>query len=123
MPELRRLGLQDRIEVYIDGGVRRGTDILKALCLGAKGVGIGRPFLYAMSAYGLPGVDRAMSLLHDELEMNMRLIGCNSMDQLGPEFVDTTGLRMHTTGVPSDTLGLGVYDPLRGPAESRVAKL
>jgi L-lactate dehydrogenase (cytochrome) len=63
MPELRRLGLQDRIEVYIDGGVRRATDIIKAVCLGAKGVGIGRPFLYAMSAYGLPGVDRAMQLL------------------------------------------------------------
>lgn len=123
MPELRRLGLQDRIEIYIDGGVRRGTDILKALCLGAKGVGIGRPFLYAMSAYGLPGVDRAMCLLRDELEMNMRLIGCNSMDQLGPEFVDTRGLNVHSSGVPSDTLGVGVYDPLRGPVESRVAKL
>jgi L-lactate dehydrogenase (cytochrome) len=63
MPELRRLGLQDKIEIYIDGGVRRATDIIKAVCLGAKGVGIGRPFLYAMSAYGLPGVDRAMQLL------------------------------------------------------------
>ncbi|OAX79816.1 hypothetical protein ACJ72_05862 [Emergomyces africanus] len=66
MPELRRRGWQDRIEVYIDGGVRRATDILKALCLGAKGVGIGRPFLYAMSAYGVPGVERAMQLLKDE---------------------------------------------------------
>jgi L-lactate dehydrogenase (cytochrome) len=63
MPELRRLGLQDKIEIYIDGGIRRATDIIKAVCLGAKGVGIGRPFLYAMSAYGLPGVDRAMQLL------------------------------------------------------------
>ncbi|KAK5128634.1 hypothetical protein LTR08_003955 [Meristemomyces frigidus] len=117
MPELRRLGLQDKIEVYIDGGVRRATDIIKALCLGATGVGIGRPFLYAMSAYGLPGVDRAMQLLKDEMEMNMRLIGCNSIDQLSPEFVDTRGLSMHTTGVPSDTLGLTVYDPLVGPQE------
>lgn len=118
MPELRRLGLQDQIEVYIDGGIRRATDIIKALCLGAKGCGIGRPFLYAMSAYGLPGVDRAMQLLKDEMEMNMRLIGCNSVDQLGPEFVDTRGLSMHATGVPSDTLGLTVYDPLAGPKES-----
>lgn len=67
MPEIRRLGLQDRLEtfeIYIDGGIRRATDIIKALCLGAKGVGIGRPFLYAMSAYGLPGVDRAMRKSH-----------------------------------------------------------
>jgi len=117
MPELRRLGLDNKIEIYIDGGVRRATDILKALCLGATGVGIGRPFLYAMSAYGLPGVDRAMQLLKDEMEMNMRLIGCNSVDQLTPELVDTRGLSMHTTGVPSDTLGLAIYDPLAGPKE------
>ncbi|KAG8631684.1 hypothetical protein KVT40_000824 [Elsinoe batatas] len=116
-PELRRLGLEDRIELYIDGGVRRATDIIKALCLGAKGVGIGRPFLYAMSAYGLPGVDRAMQLLKDEFEMNMRLIGANSIDQLTPDMVDTRAIANHATTVPSDTLGLGVYDPLVHPAE------
>ncbi len=115
MPELRRLGLQDQIEIYIDGGIRRATDIIKALCLGAKGVGIGRPFLYAMSSYGLDGVDRAMQLLKDEMEMNMRLIGCTSIDQLGPEFVDTRALSMHTTGVPQDVLGANVYMPLTGP--------
>jgi L-lactate dehydrogenase (cytochrome) len=115
MPELRRLGLQNQIEIYVDGGIRRATDIIKALCLGAKGVGIGRPFLYAMSAYGLEGVDRAMQLLKDEMEMNMRLIGCTRVDQLGPEFVDTRGLSMHTTGVPQDTLGAMVYDPLVVP--------
>lgn len=115
MPVLRERGWQDRIEVYIDGGVRRATDIIKALCLGAKGVGIGRPFLYAMSAYGLPGVDRAMQLLKDEMEMNMRLIGAASVSELNSTLVDTRGLSMHTTGVPSDTLGLNVYDPLVGP--------
>lgn len=117
MPELRRLGLENKIEIFVDGGIRRATDIIKALCLGAKGVGIGRPFLYAMSAYGLPGVDRAMQLLKDEMEMNMRLIGCSSVDQLGPDLVDTRGLSMHSTGVPADTLGLTVYDPLAGPRE------
>jgi len=115
MPELRRLGLQDQLEIYVDGGIRRATDIIKALCLGAKGVGIGRPFLYAMSSYGFEGVDRAMQLLKDEMEMNMRLIGCTRVDQLGPEFVDTRGLSMHTTGVPQDTLGVTVYDPLVVP--------
>ena len=115
MPELRRLGLQDEIDIFVDGGIRRATDIIKALCLGAKGVGIGRPFLFAMSAYGLPGVDRAMQLLKDEMEMNMRLIGCTRVDQLGPEFVDTRGLSMHVAGVPSDTLGTNAYDPLSQP--------
>ncbi|CAG8982946.1 hypothetical protein HYALB_00003524 [Hymenoscyphus albidus] len=117
MPVLRERGWEDRIEIYIDGGVRRATDIIKALCLGAKGVGIGRPFLYAMSAYGPPGLDRAMQLLKDEMEMNMRLIGCNSVDQLNPTLVDTRGLSMHTTNVPVDNLGMAVYDPLINPRE------
>lgn len=104
MPVLRERGWENRIEIYVDGGVRRATDIIKALCLGAKGVGIGRPFLYAMSAYGLPGVDRAIQLLKDEMEMNMRLIGCNRVEELNPTMVDTRGLSMHTTGVPIDTL-------------------
>ena len=60
MPVLRERNLQNSLEIFVDGGVRRATDIIKALCLGATGVGIGRPFLFAMSAYGLPGVDRAM---------------------------------------------------------------
>ena len=104
MPVLRERGWENRIEIFIDGGARRATDIIKALCLGAKGVGIGRPFLYAMSAYGLPGVDRAMQLLRDELEMDMRLIGCTSLDQLNPTLIDTRGLSMHTTSVPADNL-------------------
>ena len=117
MPVLRERGLENRLEIYIDGGVRRATDIIKAVCLGAKGVGIGRPFLYAMSAYGLPGVDRAMQLLKDEMEMNMRLIGAASIKELHPGMVDTRGLSMHSNHVPADTLGLNVYDPLSGPKE------
>ena len=85
MPVLREKNLQDKLEIYIDGGIRRATDIIKALCLGAKGVGIGRPFLFAMSAYGLPGVDRAMQLLKDEMIMNMRLIGAQKVEDLTPE--------------------------------------
>jgi len=104
MPVLRERGWENRIEIYIDGGVRRATDIIKALCLGAKGVGIGRPFLYAMSTYGLPGVDRAIQLLKDEMEMNMRLIGASSIDQLNPTLVDARGLNNHTATVPVDSL-------------------
>ena len=117
MPVLRECKWQNRIEIYIDGGIRRSTDIIKALWLGATGVGIGRPFLYAMSAYGLPGVDRAMQLLKDEMEMDMRLIGCSKVDQLNPTLVDTRGLSMHSTSVPADTLALSTYDPLANPQE------
>jgi L-lactate dehydrogenase (cytochrome) len=117
MPILREKGLQDRIEIYVDGGVRRATDILKALCLGAKGVGIGRPFIYAMSAYGFDGVDRAMQLLKDEMEMNMRLLGCTSIDQLGPELLDTRSLFNHGNGVPKDSLTSGAYERLQAPAQ------
>ncbi|CAJ2501937.1 Uu.00g047900.m01.CDS01 [Anthostomella pinea] len=116
MPVLRNLRLDRKIEVFVDGGVRRATDIIKALCLGARGVGIGRPFLYAMSAYGDEGVDRAMQLLREEMEMNMRLIGCTSVDQLNPGLVDVRNLGAHVTGVPTDNLGRKVYDPLVTPA-------
>ncbi|PLB35991.1 L-lactate dehydrogenase (cytochrome) [Aspergillus candidus] len=124
MPALRERGWDSKIEVYIDGGVRRATDILKALCLGARGVGIGRPFLYAMSAYGQPGVDKAMQLLKDEMEMNMRLIGARSIAELNPSFLDTRGLTGgHSAVVPSDTLSLRAYDPLQGPRFSEKPKL
>lgn len=124
MPILRERGWEDKIEIFIDGGIRRATDILKAICLGAKGVGIGRPFLYAMSAYGQPGVDRAMQLLKDELEMNMRLIGAQTVEDLNPSMVDVRGLvGGHSATVPSDTLSLGAYDPLQAPRFSEKAKL
>ncbi|KAJ6091543.1 hypothetical protein N7467_003512 [Penicillium canescens] len=124
MPALRERGWEKRIEVYVDGGVRRATDILKALCLGAKGVGIGRPFLFAMSAYGLEGVDRAMQLLKDEMEMNMRLIGATRVEDLNPSLLDTRGLlNGHSGFVPSDTLGLGAYDPLEAPKFNEKPKL
>ncbi|KAG5660256.1 hypothetical protein KAF25_003778 [Fusarium avenaceum] len=91
MPILRERGLHDKIEVYIDGGIRRGSDVLKALCLGARGVGIGRPFLFAMAGYGQKGVEKAIRIYKDELERNMRLIGCTSIDQLHPGLVKVLG--------------------------------
>jgi L-lactate dehydrogenase (cytochrome) len=131
MPALRQRGLENKIEIYVDGGVRRATDILKALCLGAKGVGIGRPFLFAMSAYGLPGVDRAMTLLEDEMTMSMRLIGAATIADLAPDMVDASGVANHSTLVPVDTvrcyilwvsrwlkqLNQSIYDPLTQPKE------
>jgi L-lactate dehydrogenase (cytochrome) len=119
MPVLRARGWEERI----DGGVRRATDLLKALCLGARGVGIGRPFLYAMSAYGLDGVDRAMQLLKDEMAMDMRLLGARSVADLHPGLLDARSLLAGHPTVPADTLGLAVYDPLRLPRFREHSKL
>ncbi|MEW6642022.1 MAG: alpha-hydroxy acid oxidase [Pseudomonadota bacterium] len=72
----------DRIDVMMDGGIQRGTDILKALSLGAKAVGLGRYYLYPLAAAGEAGVARALHLLRVEVERGMRLMGCRAIDQL-----------------------------------------
>ncbi|MGL5363388.1 MAG: alpha-hydroxy acid oxidase [Bosea sp. (in: a-proteobacteria)] len=73
----------DRIDVMMDGGIQRGTHVLKALSLGAKAVGLGRYYLYPLAAAGEKGVERAMNLMKAELVRDMRLMGCTSVDQLG----------------------------------------
>ncbi|CCE72700.1 Piso0_000291 [Millerozyma farinosa CBS 7064] len=112
MPILRKRNMADRMEVYVDGGVRRATDVLKAICLGAKGVGIGRPFLYAMSTYGDDGVFKAIQILKDEMIMNMRLLGVTSIDQLSPNYIDS---RVAPRFIPEDALFSSVYQPLVSP--------
>ncbi len=72
----------DKIDVIFDGGIQRGTHVLKALSLGAKAVGIGRMYLYALAAAGQNGVERALELMHTELERDMKLMGCTSIEQL-----------------------------------------
>jgi L-lactate dehydrogenase (cytochrome) len=72
----------DRIDVMMDGGIQRGTHILKALSLGAKAVGLGRYYLYPLAAAGQPGVERALGQLRAELERDMKLMGCTSISQL-----------------------------------------
>ncbi|ODV69899.1 hypothetical protein HYPBUDRAFT_151457 [Hyphopichia burtonii NRRL Y-1933] len=109
MPILKLKNCQDKLEVYVDGGVRRASDILKAICLGAKGVGIGRPFLYAMSTYGVDGVYKAMQILKDEMFMNMRLLGATKISDLNDSFVETQSVPAY---VPEDKLFGGVYEPL-----------
>ncbi|MGQ0647289.1 MAG: alpha-hydroxy acid oxidase [Gemmatimonadaceae bacterium] len=68
-----------RIPVMIDGGFRRGTDIFKALALGASAVGIGRPYLWGLAAFGQPGVEAVLTMLHRELALVMRQMGITSM--------------------------------------------
>ena len=74
----------DRIDVMIDGGIERGTHVLKALSLGAKAVGVGRYYLFALAAAGEAGVDRALGLMRAELVRDMRLMGCRSVADLSP---------------------------------------
>ncbi|KAK1770531.1 cytochrome b2 [Phialemonium atrogriseum] len=78
----------DRLEVFVDGGVARGTDVFKALCLGARAVGIGRGTLYGLN-YGEEGVRRYVEILNDELETTMRMCGITSLDQVHPGFLNT----------------------------------
>lgn len=75
----------DKIDVIMDGGIQRGTHVLKALSLGAKAVGIGRYYLYPLAAAGQPGVERALGQLKTEVERSMKLMGVTSLDQLSRE--------------------------------------
>ena len=72
----------DRIDVMMDGGVQRGTHVLKALSLGAKAVGVGRFYLFPLAAAGQAGVEQALSLMRAEIERDMKLMGCASVSQL-----------------------------------------
>ena len=78
-------------------------------------VGIGRPFLYAFSSYGQEGVEHAFKILQDEFEMNMRLLGINSLSELRPEMVDARALNVHTAPTPADNLFNSVCDSICFP--------
>ena len=79
----------DRVEVYVDGGIRRGTDVLKALALGARAVLIGRPVLWGLAVGGASGVERVLSGLTGELRLAMALCGAVNVAQLTPDLVVT----------------------------------
>ena len=72
----------DRMDVLMDGGVQRGTHVLKALSVGAKAVGVGRYYLYPLAAAGQAGVERALGLMQAEIERDMKLMGCTAIGQL-----------------------------------------
>jgi (S)-mandelate dehydrogenase len=79
--------LGDRLTVLVDGGFRRGGDVLKALALGARGVMIGRPALYGLAAGGEPGVAHALQILRTEMERTMTLLGCRAIGDLGRHLI------------------------------------
>src|SRR5438132_5954203 len=78
----------DRIEVLLDGGIRRGSDIVKALCLGARAVMVGRAYAYGLGAAGNAGVARAIEILRADLIRTLKLLGCASIAKLDRSFVD-----------------------------------
>src|SRR5262250_1511264 len=78
-----------RIPVFVDGGVRRGTDVFKALALGAKAVGIGRAFLWGLGAFGQPGVERVLEILQGELKLVMGNCGTRTVADINRSYVAT----------------------------------
>jgi (S)-mandelate dehydrogenase len=88
LPAIKR-AVGDRMTIMLDSGVRRGADIIIAMCLGAQFCFFGRPTLYGAVAGGLPGVKKAVDIFRTEIDLVMGQIGCPSLDQLGPDFLWT----------------------------------
>ena len=112
MAALRSRGADKKVDVFIDGGIRRATDIFKAVALGAKGVGVGRPVLYSLAAYGQEGVERMLQLLKDELTMCMRLMGAPTIADIEPGMIQTRNIADHFVSQARDNLLHGVYEPM-----------
>ena len=83
----------NRIPVFVDGGFRRGTDVFKALALGAKAVGVGRPFLWGLGAFGQAGVDRVIEILQGELKLAMGNCGTRTVADISRAHVATPDWR------------------------------
>ena len=81
----------DQLEVLVDGGIRRGTDVAKVIALGARACMVGRPMLYGLAAAGQAGAGRAIAILRDELELTMTLLGCTSIRELDTSYVASIG--------------------------------
>ena len=80
-----------RTEVLLDGGIRRGSDVVKALCLGARAVLVGRAYAYGLGAAGEAGVARALEILRTDVLRTLKLLGCRAVAELGPSYVELPG--------------------------------
>lgn len=89
--------VQGRVPVFLDGGVRRGTDVFKALALGASGIFIGRPVLFSLAADGEAGVRKVLQMLRDEFELTMALSGCRSLQEITRKHIVTPWDQPHIT--------------------------
>ncbi len=80
--------VKGQVEILMDGGIRRGTDIVKAICMGARAVLGGRAYAYGLSAAGEAGVARALEILRTDLERTLKLLGCHSIADLNRSYLD-----------------------------------
>ena len=104
-----------RATVLVDSGFRRGSDVVKALALGAHAVQIGRATLYGIAAHGEPGARRALDMFREEIGRVMALLGVNRIEELGPEYLlFTDNLLKPTPGRP----GLKVVDGAKAAGEN-----
>ena len=97
-------GVGGRVPVLIDSGVRRGSDIFKALALGADAVGIGRPYVWGLGAFGDEGVDKVLEIILDEFRMIMRQTRTTAINQIGSQFV----MEGRPVMMRDNSLGLGL---------------
>jgi 4-hydroxymandelate oxidase len=86
LPEILA-AVNGRIPVIVDGGFRRGTDVVKALAMGAKAVGVGRPYLWGLGAFGEEGVARVLEIMRTETKVAMQQCGVRAVSELNPNFV------------------------------------
>merc|ERR1740121_2316886 len=103
---------KEEFSVFVDGGIRRGADIFKAVALGASGIGVGRPVLYSLASYGEKGIVRMVNMLEDELLMVMRLSGTPNIESITDKHVITKNLGDHIVPLPADNLVNKTYMPL-----------
>ena len=90
LPEVIQ-AVRGRVPVIVDGGFRRGTDVFKALALGARAVGIGRPYMWGVSAFGQPGVETVLAILRREFNLVMAECGKHSVAEITPSSVVRAG--------------------------------
>lgn len=95
-----------KLDIIVDGGIKRGTDVVKALCLGAKAVGVGRAPLFGLAAGGVEGVERVLEILRDETATAMRLLGVETVQGLGPRCINTRVLERDIYDGPAGLTGV-----------------
>ncbi len=93
--------VKEQAEVLLDGGIRKGSDVVKALCVGARAVLIGRAYAYGLGAAGAAGVARAIEILRSGIVRTMKLLGCSSVRDLDRSFVDIPGVWLDDRASPN----------------------